>query len=177
MDIGVCCLRFCPTITITIAITITIHITIHITMTMTITVTISPPGAKGPGWTQPLDILSAASQFVCYYLSNRKGAWATQPLEQILDSELLLCELGVGAKDRTPEIDTSEIIVDVQWHVPMDFSDICQRYVSCQLHVAKDCHCSSGLKQTNTNINTTNNNNNNNDISIIIIVIVTIITT
>ena len=43
--------------------------------------------------TQPLDILSADSEFVCYYLS--KGAWATQPLEQILDCEFLLCELGV----------------------------------------------------------------------------------
>ena len=28
--------------------------------------------------------------------------------------------LRIGAKDRTPEIDTSEIIVDLQWHVPMD---------------------------------------------------------
>ena len=29
-------------------------------------------------WTQALDILSAASEFMCYYLSKR-GAWATQP--------------------------------------------------------------------------------------------------
>ena len=29
------------------------------------------------------------------YLS-KKGFWATQPLEQILDSEFLLCELGVA---------------------------------------------------------------------------------
>ena len=27
----------------------------------------------------------------------------------------------VGAKDCTPKIDTSEIIVDVQWRFPMDF--------------------------------------------------------
>ena len=27
----------------------------------------------------------------------------------------------LGAKDSTPEIDTSEIIVDFQWHFPMDF--------------------------------------------------------
>ena len=46
-------------------------------------------------WTQPLDILSADSEFVCYYLS-KKGAWATQPLGQILDSEFLLCEQGVA---------------------------------------------------------------------------------
>ena len=46
-------------------------------------------------WTQPVDIiLSADSELICYYLSN-KGAWATQPLEQILDSELLLRELSV----------------------------------------------------------------------------------
>ena len=27
----------------------------------------------------------------------------------------------LGAKDCAPEIDTSEIVVDFQWHVPMDF--------------------------------------------------------
>ena len=27
----------------------------------------------------------------------------------------------LGAKDCTPEIDTSEVIADFQWHVPMDF--------------------------------------------------------
>ena len=27
----------------------------------------------------------------------------------------------IGAKDCTPEIDTSEIIVDFQWHFPIDF--------------------------------------------------------
>ena len=45
----------------------------------------------------------------------------------------------LGAKDCTPEINTSEIIVDVQWHVPMD----------CQWHVQKEFHlsvvCSKGL--------------------------------
>ena len=45
-------------------------------------------------WTQPLDILSANRESVCYYLSKR-GAWATQPLEQILNSEFLVWELGV----------------------------------------------------------------------------------
>ena len=45
-------------------------------------------------WTHPLDILSADSDVFCYYLS-KQGAWTTQPLEQILDSEFLLCELGV----------------------------------------------------------------------------------
>ena len=49
-------------------------------------------------WTQPLDILSADSECICYHLSN-KGAWATQPLEQILDSEFLPCELGVQGAD------------------------------------------------------------------------------
>ena len=46
-------------------------------------------------WTRPLDILSAdiVNCFVITY--QQKGAWATRPLEQILDSELLLCELGV----------------------------------------------------------------------------------
>ena len=29
--------------------------------------------------------------------------------------------IGLGAKDCTPEINTSEIIVDFQWHFPMDF--------------------------------------------------------
>ena len=42
---------------------------------------------------------------------------------------------SLGAKDCTPEINTSEIIVDFQWHVPMD----CQRYVP------KDCHFPSGF--------------------------------
>ena len=32
------------------------------------------------------------------------------------------CRPPVGAKDCTPEINTSEIIVDCQWHFPMDFS-------------------------------------------------------
>ena len=45
-------------------------------------------------WTQPLDILSAGSEFVVITY-RQKGAWATQALEQILDSEFLLCELGV----------------------------------------------------------------------------------
>ena len=40
--------------------------------------------------TQPLENLSAAVK-----LPIKKGFWATQPLEQILDSEFLLCELGV----------------------------------------------------------------------------------
>ena len=38
-----------------------------------------------------------------------------------------------GAKSSTPEIDISEIIVDVQWHVAMNF----------QWHVPKDLHCST----------------------------------
>ena len=38
----------------------------------------------------PLNILAPPSN----YLST-KGFWATQPLEQIFDSEFLLCELGV----------------------------------------------------------------------------------
>ena len=33
-----------------------------------------------------------------------------------------LLPLGsLGAKDRRPEIDTSEVFVDFQWHVPADF--------------------------------------------------------
>ena len=45
-------------------------------------------------WTQPLDILSADSEFVCYYLST-KGSLGNPTLEQILEGEFLLCELGV----------------------------------------------------------------------------------
>ena len=37
----------------------------------------------------------------------------------------------VGAKDCTPEIDTSEITLDAQWHFPMDF----------QRHFPKDFFC------------------------------------
>ena len=48
--------------------------------------------------TQPLENLSAAVK-----LPIKKGFWATQPLEQILDSEFLLCELGVGLKLGVPE--------------------------------------------------------------------------
>ena len=40
------------------------------------------------GPNQPLESLSAAVKL------QKKGFWATQPLEQILDSEFLLCELG-----------------------------------------------------------------------------------
>ena len=40
--------------------------------------------------TQPLENLSAAVK-----LPIKKGFWATQPLEQILVAEFLLCELGV----------------------------------------------------------------------------------
>ena len=32
---------------------------------------------------------------LCVITYQKKSAWATQPLEQILDSEFLLCELGV----------------------------------------------------------------------------------
>ena len=58
--------------------------------------------ARGAGYTQfaiqdsrlfgpnPSKILAPPSS----YLSN-KGFWATQPLEQILVAEFLLCELGV----------------------------------------------------------------------------------
>ena len=34
---------------------------------------------------------------------------------------VLLSQTPVGAKDCTPEIDTSEIIVDCQWHFQMEF--------------------------------------------------------
>ena len=52
----------------------------------------------------------------------------------------------LGAKYCTPEIVTSEIIVDFRWHVPMDvFSGIFQRHLTCQWYFAKDCHFSSGL--------------------------------
>ena len=44
-----------------------------------------------------------------------------------------------GAKDRTPEINTSEIIVDCQWYFPTD----------CQLHFPIEFHLSlvSGISQ------------------------------
>ena len=48
------------------------------------------------------------------------------------------------AKYYTPEINTSEIIVDFQWHFPMD----CQWHFPTSFHVSvvfsKDCHLSSG---------------------------------
>ena len=51
----------------------------------------------------------------------------------------------LGAKDCTPEIDTSEIIVDVQWHCPMD----CQWNFPTEFHKSvpfpKDSHLSSGF--------------------------------
>ena len=42
----------------------------------------------------------------------------------------------MGAKDCTPEVDTSGIIVDFQWHVPMD----------CQLHFLTEFHFSHGSR-------------------------------
>ena len=46
-------------------------------------------------WTQPLEILSADSKFMCYYLPAKKGVWEIQPLEQILDSDFLLCACSI----------------------------------------------------------------------------------
>ena len=69
-------------------------------------------------WTQPLDILSADSEFMCYYLST-KGAWATQPLEQILDSEFLLCELGAEQVARYVRLDWRSI------RLPTETDDTC----------------------------------------------------
>ena len=43
----------------------------------------------------------------------------------------------LGAKYCTPEIDTSEIIVDFQWHFPMDL----------QWYFPKDCHLSAVFSQ------------------------------
>ena len=40
----------------------------------------------------------------------------------------------LGAKYCTPEINTSEIIVDFEWHFPMNF----------QWHFPKDCHFPNG---------------------------------
>ena len=47
--------------------------------------------------TQPLENLSAAVK-----LPVKKGLWATQPLEQILVAEFLLCELGVHPSTPSP---------------------------------------------------------------------------
>ena len=41
----------------------------------------------------------------------------------------------LGANYRTPEIDTSEVMVDVQWHFLTDY----------QLHFPMDCHVPSGF--------------------------------
>ena len=49
----------------------------------------------------------------------------------------------LGAKYCTPEINTSEIIVDVQWHVPMEFRN-------------------SNSNSNNSNNNTNNHNSNSN---------------
>ena len=40
---------------------------------------------------------------------------------------------SLGAKDCTPEVDTSEVIADFQWHLPMDF----------QWHLPTDCPLSA----------------------------------
>ena len=70
--------------------------------------------------TQPLDILSADSEFVCYYLS-KKGAWATQPLEQILDGELLLCELGVYYSI----VDNTILYYTILYYTMLCYSTLC----------------------------------------------------
>ena len=41
--------------------------------------------------------------------------------DQVAQRRLGVHVAPLGAKDCTPEIDTSEIIVDFQWHFPMDF--------------------------------------------------------
>ena len=48
---------------------------------------IQDSGLFGP---DPWKILAPPSNYL-----SKQGFWATQPLEQILDSEFLLCELGV----------------------------------------------------------------------------------
>ena len=49
---------------------------------------IQDSGLFGPN---PRKILAPPSNYL-----SKKGFWATQPLEQISDSEFLLCELGVA---------------------------------------------------------------------------------
>ena len=44
-------------------------------------------------WTQPLDILAQIVN-LCVITYQQKGALTTQSLEQMLDSECLLCKLG-----------------------------------------------------------------------------------
>ena len=51
----------------------------------------------------------------------------------------------LGAKDCSTGINTSEIVVDFQWHAPMDVSGIFQRNFTFQWHAPKDCHFPSGF--------------------------------
>ena len=49
----------------------------------------------------------------------------------------------IGARYCTPEINTSEIIVDYQWHSPMD----CQWHFPTEFHVSAVCSVGSSLVQ------------------------------
>ena len=71
------------------------------------------------------------------------GGSLKSPLEKAGGSETL------GATNSTPEINTSEIIVDFQWHFPMDcngisniislISGIFPRIVTCPVHYYLNC--------------------------------------
>ena len=50
-----------------------------------------------------------------------------------------------GAKDCTPEINTSEIVVDFQWYFPMDVQWHFPTKLIFQWYFPKDCHVSSGF--------------------------------
>ena len=45
----------------------------------------------------------------CAITYHQKGFWATQPLDKILDSELLLCELGVIEDGSDSDMQTAPV--------------------------------------------------------------------
>ena len=84
----------------------------------------SPPrGGSGPAsgcWSSPVKDKKAC---------NISNIWDVYFNVEVTDRNMLQAVLSfpdagvllLGAKDCRPEIDTSEIIVDLQWHFPMDF--------------------------------------------------------
>ena len=51
----------------------------------------------------------------------------------------------LGPKYCTPQINTSEIIVDLQWHFPVDVQWHFPTEFHLSVAVPKDCHLSSGF--------------------------------
>ena len=75
-------------------------------------------------------VIAAALQAFLQSIAHATSSWSVPRL---------------GATYLTPEIDTSEIIVDVQRHVPMSVQWHFQEIFTCQRYVPKDCHFPSGV--------------------------------